>query len=107
MPSLFYPFKAERGRLVLATGLLELKHKIIFLLRTRLGERILLKSFGIQDYAFEASTRSDIESEISQQILRFFPEVSEVRVSAKRDDTGLLSVTLSVGDIPPFNVTLE
>lgn len=111
MTSLSYPFKAENGKLVLATGLLELKHQVIYLLRTRIGERVLRQSFGLPDYLFEASTRTNIESEITQQILKFFPLVSEVITEASRDDSGNLRLTLSLTvneeNIPPFVVVLE
>lgn len=111
MASLFYPFKAEDGKLVLAAGLLELKHKILYLLRTRQGERVLRQAFGLPDYVFEASTQIDVEVDITQQILRFFPEVTEVLARGTRDDSGRLVVTLrvTVGDrtIPTFSTTLE
>lgn len=111
MSSLFYPFKVSNGRLVVSQGLLELKQQIIYLLRTRVGERVMRQSFGLPDYIFEASTRTSIEQEISQQILRFFPKVSEVVIEARRDDSGLLALTLNIsvgeeGTIPTFTIKL-
>jgi phage baseplate assembly protein W len=111
MSSLYYPFKVSNGRLVVSQGLLELKQQVTYLLRTRVGERVMRQSFGLPDYVFEASTRTSIEQEVSQQILRFFSRISEVVVEAKRDDSGLLKLTLSIsvgdeGAIPPFTVQL-
>ena len=111
MASLSYPFRVQDGKPVLAVGLLELKHKIIYLLRTRQGERVLRQAFGLPDYVFEASTNIDIEVDITQQILRFNPEVTEVLARATRNESGVLVVALTVSvngeTIPTFSVTLE
>jgi phage baseplate assembly protein W len=113
MASLFYPFKAKNGTLVSATGALELKQKIIYLLRTRRFSRVLNQDFGLPDPIFDSSTSiPEFEIAITQQIKKYFPEVEDMNISVdSRDiDSGRFLVTLEVrvnqGVIPPFQVEI-
>lgn len=111
MASLFYPFKAKNGQLVVAKGALELKHKIIYLLRTRRFTRVMNQDFGLPDQVFRSSpTFPELEIAVTQQIKKYFPEVEElnVTVSYRDHDSGKFTLTLEIktaeGSLAPFTV---
>lgn len=92
-----YPFKIKGGQVLLTEGILELKQKILYLLKTRRFTRVMNQDFGIPDPNFKSSTTiPEIEIDISQQVKKFFPEVSEIRSSIETidHDTGKFTVTL-------------
>lgn len=107
-----YPFKTKGGQIVLTEGILELKQKILYFLRTRRFTRVMNQDFGIPDPNFNSSTYiAEIEIDISQQLRKYFPEISEVRVSVDSidHDSGKFTLTLFVklraGEtVPPFQL---
>lgn len=113
MASLFYPFKSSNGQLVLAEGLLELKHKVVYLLRTRRFSRVLNQDFGIPDQVLRSTpTFPELEMAITQQVKKYFPEVEELRVfvNSRDHDSGKFLVSLEIKvnkqTLPPFEVEI-
>lgn len=113
MASLQYPFTIQNGSLLLSEGLRELKEKIIFLLSTDRGTRVMNMDFGIDSRVFDTNASfPEAEINITQQIQKYFPEVQGVEVSTDYSDTdnGKVKVNLIIstaeGIIPAFSIEL-
>lgn len=110
-----YPFRVSGGQIVLTDGIAELKQKILYFISTRRFTRVMRQDFGIPDPVFQSSTAiAELEIDISQQLRKFFPEISEIRTSVDsvNHDSGKFTLTLYVGlttgeTVPPFQLEAQ
>ncbi len=83
--SLSYPFRADsRGTLAVVSDRRALiAESIKEILETRQGERLMMPDYGIPDYAFGvrgAGFAASVAYFLRQQILRYEPLISEVKI---------------------------
>lgn len=103
-----FPFRPDvRGTVATTSERSELiAQSIADVLETRQGERVMLPDYGIPDFIFavqDFSFAARLAFHLEEQITRYVPLVTSVKVKAATDDDGRATVELQYTEAGQIN----
>ena len=98
-----FPLSIDRqtGKFVMAEYEDDISEAVGIILKTNLGERVMLPEFGsgVSNYIFAVNrleNDASFEAEIQNALEKFEPRIRDVKVEVRNDDGGKSAVTVNI-----------
>jgi len=98
-----FPFEINKqtGKIMMVEHEEDIKEAIEIILKTNLGERVMLPEFGSRanDFVFAVNRLENVaalESEIQDSLQKFEPRIKDVQVKVKNDDGDRSKVIVNI-----------